>query len=558
MSTAAIPTPVRAPASSAGFVSHARLISVLTLLSRILGMLRETVVATYFGAGVVSAAFTVAFKIPNLFRKLLGEGAISAAFIPLYAQALKSGNRQDADRFAAASVNLLTIILLALTILGEAGLWTIAHFVHLRSQDLLVVRFTAIMLPYVLLVCLTGFLSGILQVHKRFALPALTPVLLNVIHIAVIMVGARVLWLSTTTGDLLIQRQTRLAYWLAGFVLVAGVFQVAMLLPALRAVGFSFSSAASFWSPRVKKMLTLTLPVAMSAGVLQISVIVDTAITVYLTGGQNPADRLHFFGHTYAYPLALGAVPRLNWAQFLYQFPLGVFATALATAIFPGLSGDAFDTDRKKFNRVLEAGILFALLESIPASAGLVLVRYPVIRLLFQHGSFTAYDTRWVALSTVFYASAIWAFSLQQVLNRAYYALHDTMTPFVLSIVTIVVNTVVEVPLCFTRLGEAGMAVGTLASFGVQAIIMLWILDRKTGGLGLKSITTGAGKMVIACALMIAACLAAQHLPIYSHGTGHWASMQQLAILLPVGAATYGAACWAMHLFPSPATAGEG
>jgi putative peptidoglycan lipid II flippase len=509
-------------------------------------MLRESVIATYFGAGVVSSAFTVAFKVPNLFRKLLGEGAISAAFIPLYAQALKAGDVKDANRFAAASVNLLTGILLGLTILGEAGLWAVAHFIELRSQDLLVVRFTAIMLPYVLLVCLTGFLSGILQVHKRFALPALTPVLLNVIHIAVIVIGARAFYVAGANESQQMAAQTRLAYWLAGFVLVAGVGQVAMLMPALRAVGFGFASASAFWTPRVKKMLTLSLPVALSAGVLQVSVIVDTAITVFLTRGQNPADRLRFFGHSWAYPLALGAVPRLNWAQFLYQFPLGVFATALATAIFPGLSGDAFDADREKFNRVLRQGIIFTLFEAIPASAGLVLVRYPVIRVLFQHGNFTAVDTRWVALSTVFYASAIWAFSLQQVLNRAYYALHDTMTPFMLSIVTIVVNTVVEVPLCFTRLGEAGMAVGTLASFGVQAVVMLWILDRKTGGLGLRAISESGARMLAACGCMIAACLVAQRTPIFPHSGGLLASLEQLAILLPIGAASYAAACWAL------------
>ncbi len=408
------------------------------------------------------------------------------------------------------------------------------------------------MLPYVLLVCLTGFLSGVLQVHKRFGLPALTPVLLNIIHIAVIVAGARILFLSASTGDAKIEKQTQLAYWLAGFVLVAGVLQIAMLLPSLRAVGFSFASVADIWTPRIKKMLLLSFPVALSAGVLQISVIVDTAITVFLTRGQNPADHLHFFGFSAPYPLALGAVPRLNWAQFLYQFPLGVFATALATAIFPGLSHDAFDADRKKFNRVLQAGILFALLESIPASAGLVLVRYPVTRLLFQHGSFTATDTHWVALSTLFYASAIWAFSLQQVLNRAYYALHDTMTPFILSIVTIVVNTAVEIPLCFTKLGEAGMAVGTLASFAVQALVMLWLLNKKSGGLGLPTILTGALKMLIACAVMIIACRLVQQSPLYPHATTHLASIQQLAILLPIGAATYLGICWLLGVKVKP------
>lgn len=531
-----------------GFFAHAKLISALTLLSRILGMARESVVAKYFGTGVVSSAFTFAFKIPNLFRKLLGEGAISAAFIPLYSQALKSGDEKEANRFAAASVNLLSLILVSLTILGEAALWAIAHYVHLRSQDMLIVKFTIIMLPYVILVCGTAFLGGILQVHHRFALPALSPVLLNVIHIAVIVLGARLLSLRNATGETQIALQTRLAYWLSGFVLIAGVAQIAMLLPSLRAVGFHPRGVGNFWTAQVRKMLSLSVPVALSAGVLQISVILDTSITAFLTRGENPAEKLSIFGHVFNYPLALGAVPRLYWAQMLYQFPLGVFAIALATAIFPKLSANALETNRDQFNKILRQGILFSLLEGFPASIGLILVRYPTIRLLFQRGNFTANDTRWLALSVVFYSSAIWAFSLQQVLSRAYYALHDTTTPFVMSIVTIVVNTVVEIPLCFTKLGEAGMAAGTLASFGLQAIVMLIMLDKKTGGIGLTDILISASKMLLACAAMTAACLLVQKLPHYPRGVGHLASLEQLAILLLVGGAVYSSICWRMKL----------
>ena len=203
---------------------------------------------------------------------------------------------------------------------------------------------------------------------------------------------------------------------------------------------------------------------------------------------------MQLFHHAWNYPLAIGAAARLNWAQMLYQFPLGVFATAVATAIFPSLSIDAHDQGREKFKRVLRQGILFTLFEGLPASIGLILVRYPTVRLVFQHGSFTPRDTEWVALSVVFYAAAIWAFSLQQVLNRAYYSLHDTMTPLILSVITIAVNTAVEIPLSFTRLHEAGIAAGTLASFALQAVVMLIMLDRKIGGLGLASIAPTSPK----------------------------------------------------------------
>ncbi|MGD1278267.1 MAG: murein biosynthesis integral membrane protein MurJ [Tepidisphaeraceae bacterium] len=532
----------------ASFVAHARLISALTLVSRILGIAREGVMSAYFGAGTVASAFAVAFKVPNLFRKLLGEGAISTAFIPLYVGQLKSGNEAQANRFAAAAVNLLTMILVALTLIGEAALWATAHWVHLRSENLLAVRLTAVMLPYVLLICGTAFLGGILQVHKRFALPALAPVLLNVIHIAVIVIGAWILMLGRSHGEQQIALQTRLAYWLAGFVLLAGVGQIAMLVPALRAVGFRPMWIGHFWTPAVRQMLRLSVPLGLALGVLQLSVVLDTVITVSLTRGSNPHETIRLFGHAVAYPLALGAVARLNWAQFLYQFPLGVFAIALATAIFPGLSADALDANHDKFNRVLRQGIFITLLEGLPASIGLILVRYPVCRLLLQHGRFTAQDTQWVALSVVFYSAAIWAFSLQQVMNRAYYALHDMTTPLMMSVVTIVVNTAVEIPLCFTRLGEAGMAVGTMASFTVQAVVMLYLLDRKTGGLGIPNIAASAAKMLLACALMTGACLLVQRAPFYPHATGTLASVEQLAILISVGAATYAGVCWRMGL----------
>jgi putative peptidoglycan lipid II flippase len=561
MSTLAIPSKdnshdnrhVAAAPKRASFVSHARLISVLTLASRILGMARESVMASFFGAGPISSAFAVAFKVPNLFRKLLGEGALSAAFIPLYAQALKNDDgqgaaREEANHFAAASVSLLATILLALTLVGELALWITTQFVSLRPENLLIVKFTAIMLPYVLLVCGTAFLGGILQVHRRFALPAVAPILLNIIHIAVIVVGARILLLAAAQGQTKLALQTRLAYWLATFVLVAGILQVLLLLPSLRAVGFRPRWVPHFWTPRVAQMLKLSIPVALSTGVLQLSVIIDTLLTICLTRSASPTHQLHVFGHAFAYPMAPGAVARLNWAQLLYQFPLGVFAIALATAIFPALSADALDKDRRRFRSALRHGITVTLLEGFAASVGLILVRYPAIRLLYQHGDFTPADTVWVARSTVFFAAAIWAFSLQQILNRAYYALHDTKTPLMMSLLTLGINTAVEIPLVFTRLGESGMAAGTLASFAIQAIVMLIMLDRKVGGLGLGNVARDSLKMLFAATLMAAACWTTEHLPGFPAGHSSIASIEQLTLLMLIGGLVYLTTCRVLGL----------
>lgn len=561
--------------SARSFVGHAKLIGGLTLVSRVTGLLREIVAGHYLGTGLVASAFTVAFTIPNLFRKLFGEGALSAAFIPLYTQEVKRERELSTQHpplssqtstssveshsapstvFASASVNLLCIFLLGLTIVGELVLAAILVFDrHMLPDRALTLKFTAIMLPYVLLICGTALLGAILQVHRRFGAPAAAPIILNLCHVAVVLIGAKVLHLRRgLDAAKTISLQTTLAYWLSFFVLVAGAMQVMILLPGLRAVGFCFRPVLHLWTPAIRKMLKLTLPVALGAGVLQLSVLLDKGISVLLMQGVDvaghPVTHFSFLGHWVRYPMEMGAPARLNLAQFLYQFPLGVFAIALATAIFPNLSAVALDKDAEHFKSVVRQGIEATLFEGLPASIGLILVREPAVRLLFQHGQIGAHDADLIARSVLFYSAAIWAFSLQQILNRAYYALHDTTTPLVLSIVTLAVNLAVELPLVWTPLGEAGMAAGTFASFAIQAAVMLVILDRRVGGLGLRQSAGPVAKMIVATAAMTIACWLVSRLPAFAHGHGRLAWAAQLVGLISVGAAVYLVTCLLMGL----------
>ncbi len=547
-----IPTPIAVPPPGRSFVAHAKLIGGLTLVSRVFGLGRDVVAGHYLGDHLVGTAFSVAFQVPNLFRKLFGEGALSAAFIPLYAQQLKAGDPAAANGFAAATVNLLVLALAGLTVGGEAviaGLLLVG-----RGRDhpdaALMLKLAAVMLPYVLLICGGAFLSGILQVHKRFGPPAAAPIVLNVVHIAVLLAGARLLHLAGTESDAaVVAKQTRLAYWLAGFVLVAGTMQVGLLLPALRATGFRLRPSARLWTPLVKRMLLLSVPVAIGAGVLQLSVLLDNGIAFTLMQGVDARGRVvtdfHPFGHAVRYPMENGAPTRLARAQALYQFPLGVFAIALATAIFPGLSADALDADRDRFRAVLRQGIRASLWEGLPASLGMVLVAPPAARLLFQHGQIVGHDAGLIARSAMAYGGAIWAFSLLQIVNRAYYALHDMTTPLVMSVVNIAVNLAVELPLIWW-VGEAGMAVGTLVSFAVQAVVMLWMLDRKVGGLDLRRTLAPVAKMVLATAVMGVACYALERSPVYPRGVGRAAWAGQLVLLIGVGAGTYLGTCAAL------------
>ncbi len=570
-------SPVATAPRQKSFLQHAKLIGLLTLLSRFFGLGREIVAGHYLGTALVGSAFTVAFLIPNLFRKLFGEGALSAAFIPLYSQALKAENaarpiapnppgasesrkvtgdenvldyesqENSAGDFAASAVNLLIAILVTLTLVGEALVFGLLYLRTPTFDQVLMLKLTAIMLPYVLLICGGAFMSGILQVHQRFGPPAAAPIILNACHILVLLIGAKLVGLSrSTTPGLVVGKQITLAYWLAGVVLLAGILQVAVLLPALNDVGFRFKFVRHFWTPPVKKMLLLSLPVAMGAGVLQLSVFLDKGISYCLMQGvdqlQHPITTFTCLRHSIRLPMELGAPRRLDLAQFLYQFPLGIFAIALATAIFPGLSADALDKDRDRFRGVLRHGIEASLWEGLPASLGLILVAEPASRLMFQHGQIDGHSALLIARSAMIYAGAIWAFSLLQIVSRAYYALHDTRTPLVMSVVNILINLVVEIPLLWW-MGESGMAVGTVVSFAVQAVVMLWMLDRKIGGLNLRQSAGSIVKMLIATTVMGVVCFGLKFSPVYPQGHGRAAWALQLFLLLGIGAGTYLGVC---------------
>jgi putative peptidoglycan lipid II flippase len=520
-------------------VGHAKLIGIVTFISRLVGLLGEMIALSCFGASGVFGAWNVAFAVPNLFRKLLGEGALSAAFVPMYAKSLKRD--PDANEFAIASVNLLAGLLLIITIVGELVLIGLLCAFHFSADNVLVLRFSVVMLPYVTLVCLTAFLGGILQVHERFIAFATTPIVLNVFQIILIVILARSMNLSDRNQQIVAN------YWLSGVVLVAGVVQMVMLFPSLHAAGFRFHLMLRCWTPPVKQLIGLTLPLAAGAGVLQVGTMLDKAIAQAFA--QAPGhDFFHIAGHAIRYPILEGAVVRLTEAQSMYQFPLAVFAIALATAMFPLLSREAIEPTGEGFKRVLRQGITGSMFIGLPASAGMVIIAQPAMHLIFQRGRFTSSDAEWMALSTAIYSSAIWAFSLLQIVNRGFYSLHDARTPLRWLIYNLIINLVVEVPLLWTRLGESGMAVGTLVSFAIQSVAMLMILNRRINGIHLHLLLPNVLRMVAATLLMLIVCLAIKHTPIYPHGTGKIAWAGQAGLLVVVGSAIYFIGCMVMGL----------
>jgi putative peptidoglycan lipid II flippase len=528
------------------FLRHARLIGGITLLSRLVGLAREMVAFRLFGDTGVWAAWKVAFTVPNLFRKLLGEGALASAFVPLYARQVEQDERgasafATAPEFTRAGLTLLFWVLLAVTVVGEGVLLAILWLVELSPNNQLVLRFSIVMLPYVTLVCLTAFLSGVLQVHHRFGAAAMTSVVLNVCLILIIIAAAIRYDLDDPA------QQVSAAYLLSAGVLVAGIVQAGILVPSLRRVGFRFRLARRFWTPLVRRMVILTGPLALGAGVLQIGVMLDKGIAQFLAE-QPGYTTFRLSGHEVRFPIAEGAAARLDLAQFMYQFPLGVFAIALGTAIFPLLGRTGAEPRSDAFRDALRRGVEASLFIGLPASAGMILVADPAIRLLFVGGRFSSESAGWVAQSTAIYSGAIWAFSMLHIINRGFYSLEDTRTPLIWTSINLLMNLVIELPLLWTPLRESGMAVGTLVSFSIQAVAMLWVLDRRVGGLGLAQLSGRAGRMLAATLVMTAVGVALWLTPWFSSSGGRSDHAIRLVTLMVVCAGVYFASCRLMGL----------
>ena len=313
---------------SRSFVGHAVLVSGLTFVSRILGLARDAVMAACFGMSTVTDAFWIGFVVPNLFRRLFGEGALTAAFIPVYSELLEK-DRQLAQRLAWVSVALLLAVLAGVTLVGEALLAGLLHINGGDHASTLAIRLTMVMLPYMPMICLVALLGGILQVHHRFGPAAAAPVVLNLVMISAALGAAA--WYGN-------DESMRAGIWFVAIgVLIAGAIQLVWVGTAV--IG-EVPWARSFMGTgtAVRSVVATMAPMALGLAVFQINTLTDSLIAWGLSAKSASDPTFFFRGRAVAYPIETGAVTALQFAQRLYQFPLGVFGVAVATAIFPALS----------------------------------------------------------------------------------------------------------------------------------------------------------------------------------------------------------------------------
>ncbi len=450
-----------ADAAAQPLASAVRTVSGLTLVSRFAGLGRDLILARLFGDSSIGSAFMAAWAIPNLFRRLFGEGALAAAFIPEYAQlraeAAEGGDgNAAADQFASLTIAALALVTGGLLVLGEVVLLVLLVLSGGSDADRdLSFRLIMVMLPFMPLVCVAAILGGMLQTHGRFGPTAAAPIVLNVLVIAVALP-----FLFAGVPDRVVA-----AYWIGAAAVVAGVLQVGWALFALRHAvrwgrGFALATAP------MRRLLGRFLPVVIGMGTIQVNAFFDTLIAMWPV----------WVGPTIlgiSYPLDTSSNAILAFTQRLYQFPLGVFGIAVATAIFPLLARHS--REPAQFLATLRRGLRLSFFIGVPASVGLVLVRNDLTTVMYGGGgsAFSDEGTARAAAVLLGYAPAVWAYSLNHVATRAFYAAGDTRTPMRIALWMVAVNLACNA-LFIWKLGEAGLAWST----SISAVLQLVLLTR--------------------------------------------------------------------------------
>lgn len=500
-----------------GLERNTRTVMVLTGISRVAGLARDATVSRLLGTGDAMGAFWLAFLIPNLFRRLFGEGALSAAFLPAY-QRLVDEDPRRASTLAGGLIGGVAVVLGAIVVLGESVLLLVSSSLDHSSPAIWLMMVT---LPYMPLVCLVAIVGAMLHVHGRFGPTAAAPLILNGCLIVAAIFGWW--WLGTDTPE----ARVLVVSIMAGSVVLAGCLQLAWSMLALRGHATLRLDLAEAASP-LREVIRRAGPMILGLGVLQINTLFDGLIASYpLLFGDTIA------GH--AYPLDEQAMAVISFAQRLYQFPLGVFGIAVATAIYPLLARQGKDAG--SFGETVRRGIRFVLFVGVPAGIGLMIVREPLTAVILQGGNFDVQDTHRVAFVLLGYAASVWAFALVQVLTRAFYARDEVMTPVRIALAMVGLNLLLNVTLIWTPLREAGLAWSTSLCAAMQAVLMLWVLHCRGISVRGQGVHRSIGQIVVLTAIM-AACVWSVG-KLFGDAADWWHALIELFVLVTVGSGVY-------------------
>ncbi len=480
----------------------------MTLLSRITGLVRESLKAVLFGAGVQMDAFEAAFRLPNILRRMFAEGAFSQAFVPILAEYQRQRGPAATRELVGRVGTLLAVVLLIVTVLGVlAAPWLVyllaAGFEKTPGKVELTADLIRIVFPYLLFVSLVALAGGVLNVHRRFAIPAFTPVLLNVSVIA--------------AAILLAPRLDPPIVALAWGVAIGGVAQLALQLRPLAKLGMLPRPSLHWNDPGVRRVVFAMGPALLGVSAAQISALVNTQLAAWLGDGR---------------------ISWITYADRLMEFPSALLGVALGTVLLPSLAKYHSDADHDRYSGLLDWGLRLALLLALPAALALWLIAVPLIATLYQYGRFTPEDLWQVRSALLGYAVGLTALVLVKILAPGFYARQNLRTPVKIAFVTVLITQALALILMWP-LGHAGLTLAISLGACVNAVLLLMFLLRhgyyapKAGWLAL------VGKLVIALAVLGAVLLAVAGPNSFWLAASVWAKVGRLALVIAAGALAY-------------------
>jgi putative peptidoglycan lipid II flippase len=528
MSESGLPSPDVPPqptagTATAGVARSAGLVGIATMASRVLGLVRDWVFLTAFGAGHVMDAYNVAFRLPNLVRDLFAEGAMSAAFVPTFTRELHNKGKDAAWELGRIVITGLIVVTGVITIAGIllAGPLTAyiaPEYAATPGKIELTTTLTQVMFPFLVLIAVAVACMGMLNSLRSFFLPALAPAAFNVACIA--------------SAFLIVPFMPALGWHqmvgLAIGTLLGGVAQVALQWPALVREGFRFRPHFAFGDPRFREIVRLMIPGTLGLAAAQVNQLVN----VYLATSEGE-----------------GAVTYLGFAFRLMYLPIGLFGVSIATAAIPGITRHAAADDMAGVRNDVSQAVRMMLMLNVPATFGLMCLAGPIVELLVEYRSVNAQNTLGIAAALMGYAPGLVGYSAVKIASPTFYALKDSRTPVTIGMVCIVLNVALNLLLVRTSLSYAGLALGTGIAAIANAVLLFWMLRRRLGGLDDRRVITALVKVLLASAAMAAVAWGVEH-QLALHWAGHepWRRAVRVGLAISLGLGTLALAARLLRL----------
>jgi putative peptidoglycan lipid II flippase len=498
-------------------LKSASIISLVTIASRILGYVRDQRIALLLGTTFAADAYVLAYRIPNLFRRLVAEGSMTASFIPVFTTYMRERNKEELWDFANKLFWTLALVVAVITILGMVFSPFVVHlFAGKSAAGDQAVELNRIVFPYLFFVAMAALAMGILNCFHIFGLPAATPVVLNVATIA-FSIGAVWRYFKDPATSIVVG------------VLVGGVLQFLMQVPALVKKGMTFKFGISFSHPAIRNVARLMIPRLFGIGIGQINLLVDTR---FATAARMPG----------------GSLAALYLADRVMELVLGGYAIAVATAILPMMSHQAAANDFVGLKKTLTFSVRIVAFITIPAMLGLMILREPIIRVLFQHGQFMAASTRLTARALLYYAIALPGLATVKLVVPAFYSTRDTKTPVIVAAISMVINVLLNILFLntwlFTRVQNGGPALATALACYFDFFALFIIFRLRHGALGTREILASFSRVFLCSAIMGVACWFAARYTQFTMYSRSYIQVLVFVALLGGATALYLALAW--------------